>query len=135
MQGRKECSQPFRKVVDGDRECSKQAHAQKLSLVPTMVVDAVSHLLASLSDSIEIRQGGGGVVEGCDLLFRMCLMGIRGRWYQVIDDADQKHAAKEGCRIDPVPPVFSVSLCQCPDPLVEDFNERNVQHDASREAR
>jgi len=62
-------------------------------------------------------------------------MRILGRWYQVVDDADQKHAAKEGCRIDPVPPVISVSLCQCINPLVEDFYERNVQHDASREAR
>jgi len=97
-------------------------------------VNAWGHLLTSLSDRIEIRQGGGGVVEWCGLLFCMCLMRILGRWYQVVNDADQKHAAKEGCRIDPVPPVISVSLCQCITPLVEDFYERNVQHDARREA-
>ena len=49
-------------------------------------------------------------------------------------NADQKQAAKKGCRIDPVPPVVSVSCRQRTNRLVEDFDERNVQHDASRKA-
>jgi len=126
LQGRKECGQPFREVVDGDRECSEQAHAQKLSLVPTMVVDVVSPPPGEPERPHRNRPGGGGVAE-CAISFpHVSHADSRPMVNQVVDDADQKHAAKEGCRIDPLPPVISVSLCQCINPLVEDFNKERT---------
>lgn len=103
MQGRKESCQPFREVVDRNRKCGEQTHAQKLSLIPTMVVDAMSHLLVSPSDRIEIRQGGGGVAEAGAISFSACVScgfsaaGIRLSMMHIRNIPPKKDAALIQC--------------------------------------
>lgn len=72
-------------------------------------------------------------MQGHCLCFGSDLVRVFPSRNQVVDQADDQHAAEERSGVDPVGPVVSVAPGKCGNPFEEDLDERNVEHDASGE--
>ena len=83
----------------------------------------------------EVGRRRGGVVQRLGLGFRVDLVRVFPGGNQVVDQADQQHAAEERRRIDPMAPVVAVLRRECLDAFEEDLDKGDIEHHPRRESR
>ena len=115
MQSGSKSGEPFRKVVNGNRNRREDTHAMQTGGI--RLFDRAAFF--------------GTVFEFADFV---CFMRVFKFRNQLVDQGDEKHAAEKGDRGVPVAFGWSDSRDQRVFGLDKNFDHRHVDHDAGREA-
>ena len=131
LEGGEEGGKAFGEVVDADGQGGEKAHAHELVVPVGMVVDAVFLVLGGVLGLVfEVGQWGFGVVEGTGFGFGVDFVGVFGGGDEIVDQADEEHAAEEAGDVGPGAPMGAEGGGEFIAALDEDFGEGDVEHDA-----
>jgi len=122
--------------MDADGQGGEQTRAHKMMIRAAVVVEAGG-------GPFRIGQCGGGrfrrrrrrVVERPGFRFGVGFMGVHSRRDQIVDQADDQHAAEERGGVEPGTPVVAVVQGEGSQAFGKDLHEGYIEHDPGREAR